>query len=337
MGNITDPAKPKNFKNFCFLISFFCCLMVSSFKTISLSLLEIISSKLVTISLQLEFCKFNFSIIPSLRVIFSVFKLSLSTYIFNNSHYSYRPLWTHTVEAMGSRILLCFYSTNCSSMRWKNKPGSVIYPGYKLMNWSHYLVWDKYQKKFIQELVGVNPLVKSVGIIPFLDSEKKIPELPSNAIAVFDVTVFRSTFLAKLGIIVPYYDVRTLSSYLYGALEAITKANKVMVLKRKRRDTYYADKRYVRIINELSSYENVIILDPSINAERLIPEVEGVISIPYTSTSVVAKLTGIPSVFYDPTGTLSSSGSELHGVKMMNSKPDLQKWLKSLSEVKSSQ
>ena len=62
-------------------------------------------------------------------------------YLFNNSAYIYRPLWTYEAEAKDSKITLYFYSTNCELFK-QNKVNSKMALGYQSMTWPRYLVWN---------------------------------------------------------------------------------------------------------------------------------------------------------------------------------------------------
>lgn len=254
------------------------------------------------------------------------------TYIFNNSDWTRRPLWTHFAEKCGSRIIMASYSTNMEPFTWRDGTSTPVAPGYQIMTWPNYAVWDEGQADFIRSVTkpqNVNIFV--TGPIPLSDNDNDLPEIPENSVAVFDVSVFRSTNLAGLGLVTPYYDVNTVRKFLFETWEAITAADKTMVLKRKRDIGNFAHHDYINAINDLSKKSNVLVIDPSIHAERLIAKAQGVISIPYTSTYVGARLMGIPSIYYDPTRQLQCSGDELHEVKMVQNKSELRDWLVNLS------
>jgi polysaccharide biosynthesis PFTS motif protein len=63
-------------------------------------------------------------------------------YLFHNSGWIYRPLWTYEAEKQGSRIIFYFYSTNCESFKRPNSYPPMTY-GWQAMNWPQYLVWDE--------------------------------------------------------------------------------------------------------------------------------------------------------------------------------------------------
>jgi len=255
-----------------------------------------------------------------------------STYVFNFANIDTRPLWTHLVETMGSRVIMVFYALNCAPFRWKDGTKTAHRPRYHLTNWSHYIVWDDEHVEYVRGLAGDCVKIDKVGTIPFADSVEIIPNLPDNAIAVFDISVNRNSFLAQLGIIDPYYTPDTLSQFLHKVRDAIVETGHVMVLKRKRDVGRNTEFKYGKALNELLQKEGVHILDPSINAERLIAEARGVVSIPYTSTSVAARAMGVPSVYFDPTKRLEKLGPELHGVELKQDISELKSWLKEISE-----
>ena len=125
-------------------------------------------------------------------------------YLFHNSDWIYRPIWTYEAEKKGSRIIFYFYSTNCEI--FKCSDGYPIQTNsWQAMNWPLYLVWDKYQVDFVRRAIGATANIEVVGPIWFQTSSVEIPELPVNTVAVFDVPPRRSSRYQILGVSEEYY------------------------------------------------------------------------------------------------------------------------------------
>ena len=270
------------------------------------------------------------------------------TYCYNNSGMFYRPLWTYFAEQKGSNIRLLFYSTNSEAIPLKGKALPLFTPGLKQMNWSKYAVWTEHHKEFIRELGHVQSKVDIVGPILLASEKQRTFGLPLRSVMVFDVTVFRLSVM-KCGIAETYYVSEIVCAFLEQTYRAIVDSGRTMILKRKRHlpDQRVVDKKYMRCVNDLVKRNGVIMVDPSYNAAHLIEKVDAVISIPFTSTAVVAHLAGKPSVFFDPLAKIdiercerriSKSGElermfsvmrQLHGVPIINDSQALFRWIES--------
>jgi len=70
--------------------------------------------------------------------------------------------------------------------------------------------------------------------------------------------------------------------------------------KSKRNIGSIAHPRYRNFADQMSERTNVVIVDPDIAAHRVIEASEAVISMPFTSTSLIARELGKPTCYYDP-------------------------------------
>lgn len=68
-------------------------------------------------------------------------------------------------------------------------------------------------------------------------------------------------------------------------------------------------------------------IDPDINAERLIEKVSAVVSIPFTSTGIIELFANKFTIYFDSTGILCSGKDVYHGVDVVDNVSDLTAWL----------
>lgn len=250
-------------------------------------------------------------------------------YLFHNSSWIYRPLWTYEAEKKGSRVLFYFYSTNCDSFQVSGRELPMHY-GYKAMSWPCYLVWDKYQESFVRRAAGDNSEIHSVGPISF-DGSGEVSDLElKNCIAVFDITPFRFSRYSILGEGFEYYTPRFANMFIEQVGEVIEGENLIMAWKRKRDIGRQAHPSYRRFSDNFVKNKFVISIPPEVGASELIKSCVAVISRPFTSTAIIAKSLGIPSVYYDPTGLLSANDRAAHGVELISGKQNLKKWLEDI-------
>lgn len=252
-------------------------------------------------------------------------------YLFHNSGWIYRPMWTYEAERRGSEIIFYFYSSNCEGFKKEDGYPGIFY-GYQAMSWSHYLVWDEYQANFVRSAVGeMTPSISVVGPIWFGSSGEDIPEFDGRGVAVFDVAPHRASRYRSLGMDFEYYVPETSLPFL-GDIQRVTKdAGYMMIWKRKREIGSIAHPRYRRYAKHLEMSKNVISVDPDIAAYRVIEECTAVISMPFTSTALIARELGKPSCYYDPIGLLQKDDRAAHGIDIMTGTQELTRWLRDIN------
>jgi polysaccharide biosynthesis PFTS motif protein len=249
-------------------------------------------------------------------------------YLFHNSGWMYRPLWTYEAEQRGSEILFYFYSTNCESFKRPEGYPPLLY-GWKAMTWPRYLVWDEYQADFVRRAVGEQANVSVVGPIWFQSSAAEMPRPGKPGVAIFDVAPFRQSRYCILGIDYEFYLPSTNKIFLKDLAAASERLEAVMLWKRKRKIGAMAHPQYRHFAEKLSEQENVLLVDPEISALRVVESSCAVVSMPFTSTALIARAMGKPSVYYDPTGLLQRDDRAAHGIPILSGEAELNAWLSS--------
>lgn len=247
-------------------------------------------------------------------------------YLFHNSNWIYRPLWTYEAGKKGSRTTFYFYSTNCEGFKRPN-----IYPllpyGWRAMNWPHYLVWDYYQADFVRQAVGESASITVVGPIWFYAGRIEARHLPQKAVAVFDVQPVRSAFYQTLGIELEYYTPNTANQFLSDVYCVLREYEGTMVLKRKRKIGKLAHPKYRQFVQKFDGQMNFVAVDPDVSALRLIEDCVAVISMPFTSTALLGRDLGKPSVYYDPCGLIQRDDKAAHGIEILCGVEQLREWM----------
>lgn len=265
------------------------------------------------------------------RVRFQVPDKLARDYMFHNSGWIYRPLWTYEAEKKGSRILFYFYSTNCESFKRPNG-----YPAqensWQVVNWPIYLVWDEYQADFVRRAVGAATNIKIVGPIWFQSSSIEMPVLPAGSVAVFDVQPHRSSRYQILGASEEYYVPQIVNQFLSDIHTAIRECKGVMVHKRKRNIGKRLHPKYAALVKNLTGAYDVFSIEPDISAIRVIEGCFAVISMPFTSTALLGRELGKPSIYYDPCGIVQKDDRAAHGIQVLSGKNELRNWLAGLLE-----
>jgi len=247
-------------------------------------------------------------------------------YLFNTTGGLYRPIWTYIAEKKGARLLFYFYSTN--NEFFKTEAGYPIQHPWHLLNWPYYLVWDNYQADFISRHNKHNPKIEEVGQIWFSSIGESTP-IPENSIAVFDSTTFRPVMHAINGVWMEYRTYKNASNFLDDIQSVLGEKNISMVHKNKRSNSAL-HKKYIRKIKTLNQESNYIEINPDYDALSVIQKTKACISMPFTSTAVLAKEEGRPSVYYDPTDIIQKNDRAAHGIPILNGIGELKVWIESI-------
>ena len=245
-------------------------------------------------------------------------------YLFHNSGWFYKPLWTYDVESRGSKVILYYYSTNIESIEFNNVK-TVSY-GMDLMRWNNILVWDKEQKEYLRQFLP-RANINISGPIDFSDGLTcKKADKTKLTISVFAIMPARPSVLVDLGCAIsPYYSDHVVLSFLSDIRDVVTDDCIEILVKQKRdsgRDVStlgFLHNQNVVVSNEFT------VIDPCYSATRLIELSDAVISIPYTSTSITSKALNKPCIFYDPSGLIKKH--EHHGVPVISGIYELKKWV----------
>jgi polysaccharide biosynthesis PFTS motif protein len=254
-------------------------------------------------------------------------------YLFHNSGWVYRPLWTYDAEKRGARITLYFYSTNCEYFKRTNVDVTPVHYGYIAMSWPSYLVWDEGQKDFLKKCITNKADIKVVGPIWFGDNGLKNIKLPDKSVVVFDVQPVRDSLYKFLCLDFEYFIPKIANQFLLDIYQAAEYQGFYMALKRKREIGKLLHASYRFVLHEMDSLPKFIVLDTGISGIGAIEGCAAVISAPFTSTAHLAIHLGKPSVYYDPTGILKKDDPAAHGVDILSCKKELQDWLKNIKVV----
>jgi polysaccharide biosynthesis PFTS motif protein len=247
-------------------------------------------------------------------------------YLFSNSNWLNRPLWTYEASSKGSKITLYFYSTNCEYLKLENNK-QILPIGYHSMNWPNYLVWNTYQEKFIRNLNYYNSNIDIVGPIWFQSNKIYKTYSKNKSITIFDVSPYRDSIYSTLGVPDLYYRSDNVINFINDIIQVAIKFNFSINFKQKRNLNKLYELKYINYLEKIKSIPGLKFIDPSISAIDVIKYSDLVISIPFTSTSIIAKEYGYKTVYYDPTGNLNKNDPAAHGVKILSNIIELENWI----------
>lgn len=247
-------------------------------------------------------------------------------YMYHNANYIYRHLLTYEVEAKGSLVTFYFYSTNCEGFkRLRGYPKSIC--GWENINWPRYLVWDDEQSDFVKRSVYEYKSIHIVGSIWFSDSLKAFNPIVEKNVAVFDVTPQRKSLYLTFDENFDFYIPEICNQFVSDIQQVLGKQRHNMLLKKKRKIGALAHPSYELFCENLLLSDNVQSVDADISAVRLIDVCKLVISMPFTSTALIAREMNKPSVYYDPLCILQKDDRAAHGIEILQGKNELEFWV----------
>ena len=248
-------------------------------------------------------------------------------YLFHNSNHTYRPLWTYEAEKAGAKISFYFYSTNNEEGFNRDIRNQTANIGWHDATWPNYLVWDKGQKDFIRRAVALKREISIVGPIWFTTSNADVPKLPLNSFTIFDVQPFRDAVYQTLGVDIDYYIPDHCNQFLMDIYKALTEKGFSCILKQKRPIGKFVHWKYQKLVGSLTGLRGFHVVDAGIAPDEIIEKCIGVISMPFTSTALVARNLGKPSYYYDPSGIIQKGARAAHGIPVISGFSELQEIL----------
>ena len=252
-------------------------------------------------------------------------------YLFSLSNAVYRPLWTYAAERRGSVITMFNYAASFYRFQTPHGPPPME-PGFESMTWPRVLLWS-------EPLVAYSRValkrVRSVELVPpiwFSDSEEHLPAPGRKCVAVFDVTPVRPACIPPFTVEIDYRNFDVGRRFLDDVYSVLTAQGYDVMWKRKRAFGDLHDKRYIRFASEVAARPGVIDVPPGVSAFRVVQACQAVISMPFTSTSLIGVAYSRPSVFYDPAGVLYRDDRGAQGIPLLSSRRELAGWVAALSE-----
>lgn len=252
-----------------------------------------------------------------------------SEYLFHASDVVYRPCWTYEIEARGSLATMYCYSTNSEPMTLADGTAAPLH-SWQVMTWDRVMVWDQPQADFVSSATGGRVVPKVVGPIWFHTSATPMPALGDGAVAVFDVQPHRNCLRPPLPMFPDYYSFETAKGFLEDVVAVASECGRAVVFKRKRHAGPRVHRGYMRLVDGLVEARGFTSIDPDISAVRVVEACDAVISMPFTSTALLARHQGRPSVYYDPSGLIHPGDRAAHGIPVIQGRQALRSWFLTL-------
>jgi polysaccharide biosynthesis PFTS motif protein len=202
--------------------------------------------------------------------------------------------------------------------------------GSKIMSWNRFIVWNKEQEEYLKKF-SPNALYIRVGYIDFVGKVFcKTDVKNKNILSIFDVTPSRPLRYTTLGFAESAYYTEELNIKFLQDIKEILNDDKWIIFWKPKRSVGkdFISDAFKRKQSKLIG-GNLIRVDSDIAASSLVESSDAVISMPFSSPSVIAKFKDVPCIFYDASGCVRNKRS--YGIPLLRSKAELKEWLESMA------
>ena len=275
--------------------------------------------------------KFNSVILLFEIFKFKIFLNSRKTYqyaLFNNSYMVYRPLWTYAQEnkKKGS-VIFYFYSINNDPLLHLIKGGEYIhYSVFSLLTWSNYILWGKDQLNWLKKQIKFIENYLIVDFIPYEGDDILLPKSKPKKLCIFDVIPRNDLTYFKLNSQYNIYDLKYILSFLDDIIDVTKEYNNLEIYLKTKRNNKTTHPDYLNYLDEINKKNSRLkIVENNISAQSLMNGTDLSISIPYTSTALIANSLNVKSIYYDPSGILPESSNNFKLINLINGKDNLEK------------
>ncbi len=267
------------------------------------------------------------------RVICTRSNLNNLTVFFTESSGEIRPYWTYGLEQQGIEVgLVNFSNSGIPSLSYhvEEYDASII-----LQNWTDVYCCTHRQFEQISKYSFPKKEIKLkfIGVPWYRDKLTNQITTRQKYIAVFDFEThenhFGITTMNELG----YGHSSMNEEFLVPIIETAHKLGFIVVHKPKRKKIVDMNDQSSKLIDRLSYHGNYIRLDPQVSPVRVILDAACVVSMPPTTTALIARELDIPSLYFDYFGQILPGDSALENIDLVSTQFELEKWLEINSRI----
>ena len=273
-----------------------------------------------------EFLSVGYDLALALRVHASDRQHLPDFIFFTESDGIIKPIWASAAEDRGSHVVVIFFSA-CDTPMLLDEV-SPSFEIYRCSTWREFWVVDETQHKLLESKIGKGKAEIFVVGFPWRTDTKISTKLPSKKlIAIFDYENIEGFYTFSTLNDVGYSGSDKEVIFLSDILEVSLSFDVTIVHKPKR--DISPEKRshlYRDTLIRLEGTKSYARISPDASPNQLIDIADYVISLPVTSTAMIAKNAGKNSIYYDPLGLLNPSDICFRDVMLVQGRESLRKW-----------
>jgi hypothetical protein len=232
----------------------------------------------------------------------------IESIILTNSGYTSQPLWIRALN--NAKTHMIWYSQNMKTLDLNSENLKSNIPALRWMRLDVHWVWTQSFSNYLNS-IGIYKSIKIVGPIVWYLPKITQPEINKLKIIIFDILPYSDQVALKHGQIFNYNHPKNMLSFIDGVISMKFKLEKEfdvpvsLFLKAKRGYNTSYDQSYFDYIDELDITGVITQVHHSTNMYHLISSSNLAIVYPFSSPAYIADFVRVPSIFYDPTHSIS--------------------------------
>lgn len=242
-----------------------------------------------------------------------------------------KPLWKSGSNVNNARVIF----VNLSSADTPRVLDNEIEVQYEHLNlWDEVWVVDDYQgAKYQTREVVVDQKIVAKGVPYWTDNInafRKIDGLQKYC-AIFDLQPSRQYLGWSSLNDVGFIDFESSLKFINDIVDVCYQLGILCVHKQKRKNARYLDAEYSAGLIQISRiFDNYTEIEPDTSPHRIIAKSFVTISMPFTSTGLIASSYGVPNFFYDPIGKVSVKDPARREIEIINTQNYLSEKIRNL-------
>lgn len=224
------------------------------------------------------------------------------------SSYASQPLWLR--ELSRARVHMVSYSQNWKPIIYAADRLESDVPNLRWIRADTHWVWTHSFADYLQSLCHAKS-IEVVGPIVWYLPEIRSPREDLIEVIIFDVPAFSDEVAVGCGELTNYYHPDNLYSFVRDIVSIRAKMESAfglpVKLKIKTKRGYNCsafDLAYFEFLERLNSVGHISLEHHSTNMYSLISASRLVIAYPFTSPATISDVLRVPSIYYDPTGSI---------------------------------
>ncbi len=289
---------------------------VNIFRLLFLSVFKILLSKIM----------FSYFLDPTSYFLKSanlISKLNIDYFIFNNSDYINRPLYTYE-KSISPKVFFLFYSLSCQ-MAYSTKNKVVFGLGWKSFDWPNYILWSDIFDKIFKDYRYLKNLNAKIIDEPInlVDNGNNLA-FHNKSISIFNVynRSLIENFIYCRPKIYEHFTFNNSLKFISDITEYSIK-NKIYCYIKEKRKSHIKNKKYLNFLDNISKNKYIEIIDSDFSAKRMISDTDLTVSFPFTSTATIGKKLNKKSIYYDSTEKITDQNIANLNINIINNKKNL--------------
>lgn len=262
----------------------------------------------------------------------------ISGVVLTNTNWLQQLLWMSSLPERNFRSFMALYSLNTSSLGYKDEPIAFPHPGLRHLVVDETWVWNEQYREVLKREGITSPTVVTGPILWYLPTTGdalNIGHPGEICVCVFDITPKSTQKSRDDGVFLTYVNTAQVTRFLDDVMATCDRVAAQLhvpinvLLKHKRSPVAgIHDSGYTEHVDFLAStHPRLVVAQPDTNIYSLVAKATFVVVFPYSSPAYIAAGMGVPSAYYDCSGSLLPNYPPHPKIRFAESQQELEKLL----------